>query len=309
MAYKCEMCNKSQPEAEYMPSSSPFWPRGHIHICYTCVEELVDGEDLNQVDRLLQLANMAFMPQEWRKLWKREGLKAFRKYANLYNDFNYYKYDWAEQNEKLMETAKQGTIDMELEELKPSYLRELRKTWGDLEEADLVWLETYYNNIISDYNVKEETQRDLFRKICRMSLRIDKDLMKGNIDKDFMTQYNNYMNSARKDLEKKDSNAITSVGQIVEFIERNGYRANFYDGVPRDEIDMIIENIKEYIADLVRGETNLPEIYAQVKQRYDRGVIGGQAPADANEQSRLDAALAEGAEEDDIGFEDDEELI
>ena len=27
-----------------------------------------------------------------------------------------------EQNEKLMETAKQGTIDMELEELKPSLL-------------------------------------------------------------------------------------------------------------------------------------------------------------------------------------------
>lgn len=64
-----------------------------------------------------------------------------------------------EQNEKLMEAAKQGNIEMELEELKPSYLRELRKTWGDLEEADLVWLETYYNNIISDYNVKEETQR------------------------------------------------------------------------------------------------------------------------------------------------------
>lgn len=308
MAYKCEMCNKSQAEAEYMPSSSPFWPRGHIHICYTCVEQLVDGNDLNQVDRLLQLSNTAFIPQEWRKLWKREGFKAFRKYANLYNDFNYYKLDWSEQNEKLMEMAKQGTIEVELEELKPAYLNQLKRRWGDMEEFDLLWLETYYNNIMSDYNVQEETQRDLFRKICRMSLRIEKDLQNGTIDKDFMTQYNNFMNSALKNIEKKESNAITSVGQIVEFIERNGYRANFYDGVPRDEIDMIIVNIKEYIADLVRGETNLPEIYAQVKQRYDKGIIGGQSTDDVD-TSRLDQALAEGAAEDDAGFEDDEDLI
>lgn len=308
MAYKCEMCNKSQAEAEYMPSSSPFWPRGHIHICYTCVEQLVDGNDLNQVDRLLQLSNTAFIPQEWRKLWKREGLKAFRKYANLYNDFNYYKLDWSEQNEKLMEMAKQGTIEVELEELKPAYLNQLKRRWGDMEEFDLLWLETYYNNIMSDYNVQEETQRDLFRKICRMSLRIEKDLQNGTIDKDFMTQYNNFMNSALKNIEKKESNAITSVGQIVEFIERNGYRANFYDGVPRDEIDMIIVNMKEYIADLVRGETNLPEIYAQVKQRYDKGIIGGQSTDDID-TSRLDQVLAEGAAEDDAGFEDDEDLI
>lgn len=308
MAYKCETCSKSKPDSEYMPSSSPFWPRGHIHICYDCVEELVDGNDLNQVDRLLQLSNTAFMPQEWRKLWKREGIKAFRKYATLYNDFNYYKYDWSDQNERLMEAAKKGVIDLELEELKPAFLKKLKTRWGDLPEYDLVWLETYYNNIMSDYNVQEETQRDMFRKICRMSLYIEKDLQNGGIDKDFMTQYNNFMTSALKNVQKKDSNAITSVGQIVEFIERNGYRANFYDGVPRDEIDMLLENMKEYIADLVRGETNLPEIYAQTKQRYDQGAIGGGADEGSIDEAKLEATLAEGAE-DELSFEDDEELL
>lgn len=264
---KCEVCRKSKSTAEFMPSSSPFWLNGHINICYDCVQDLVDGDDLNQVDRLLQFANMAFMPQEWRKIWKREGGAAFKKYANNYYEFNYYKYDWGEQNEKLMEIARHGLADVELEELKPGFLRELKTTWGDLEESDLLWLENYYNSILEDYSVDTEAQRDQFRKICRMSLVIDKQLMKGQVDKDFMTQYNNLMTNALKNVERTQGDAITSVGQIVDFIEKRGYTANFYDGIPRDEIDMIEKNIKEYIADLVRGETNLPEIYAQAKQR------------------------------------------
>ena len=135
-----------------------------------------------------------------------------------------------------------------------------------------------------------------------MSLTIDKMLQQGQIDKDFMTQYNNFMTSALKNVEKNQSGAITSVGQIVEFIERNGYKAKFYDGISRDEIDRIIENIKEYVGDLVRGETNLPEIYAQLKQKYDR-MSGDKAKAELE-------ALESGAEDliidadDDIDVED-----
>ena len=270
MGQKCEMCGKTKPISEFMPSSSPFWKNGHINMCYECVEKMVDGNDLNQVDRLLQFANMAFMPQEWRKIYKREGAGGFRKYANNYYEFNYYKYDWGEQNEKLMDIARNGLIDAELEELKPGLLAELKTRWGkNLDEVELLWLENYYNSILSDYSVETEAQKDQFRKICRMSLVIDQSLSEGVVDKDFMTQYNNLMTNALKNVEKSQSDAITSIGQVVEFIERNGYKAQFYDGVARDELDMIEQNIKEFIADLVRGETNLPEIYAQAKQRKD----------------------------------------
>lgn len=303
MAYKCEVCNISKDNAEFMPSSSPFWPRGHINICYRCIETLVDGNDLNQVDRLLQFCNMALMPEEWRKIWKREGTKGFRKYSHLYNEFNYYKYDWGEQNEKLMEIARTGTIDTELEELKPAFLKRLTERWGKFPEEDLLWLERYYNKIMQDYAVEEETQRDLFRKISLMSLMIDKDLKQGHINKDFMTQYNTFMTSALKNIERKNNNAITSVGQIVEFIERNGYKANFYDGIPRDEVDMIIKNMQEYVTDLIRGETNLPQIYAQLKQRYDQtGAIG--ELASKGTPGGLDQLLDETADLEEEAFED-----
>lgn len=203
-----------------------------------------------------------------------------------------------------MEAAKHGVVEVELEELKPGLIKELKIRWGDLEEMDLLWLENYYNSILADYNVDAETQRDQFRKICRMSLVIDKNLQKGLIDKDFMTQYNNIMTSALKNIEKTQSNGITSISQIVEFIERNGYVAKFYDGIPRDEIDMIIENIKEYTADLVRGETNLPEIYAQIKAKENKRLLKPSGiPVD--EVAVEDIFVDDDDITDDLNFEDD----
>ena len=79
---KCEKCKKDLPATEFMPTTGYLWPNGHINICYTCIESFIDGDNLNEVDRLMQHANMAFFPNEWRKMWKREGVKAFRKYAN-----------------------------------------------------------------------------------------------------------------------------------------------------------------------------------------------------------------------------------
>lgn len=304
MAQKCELCTKTKPEGEFIPSSSPFWVKGRINICYSCIESLVDGEDLNQVDRLMQFANMAFMPNEWRKIWKREGTKAYRKYTQTYFDFNYYKYDWGDQNEKLMGLARRGVVEAELDELKPAFIQELKVRWGNLDEIDLLWLENYYNSILADYNVDAETQRDQFRKICRMSLVIDKNLQNGNIDKDFMTQYNNFMTSALKNVEKTQTNGITSISQIVEFIERNGYVAKFYDGVPRDEIDMIIENIKEYIADLVRGETNLPEIYAQIKAKEGQRILAPDNTIKATEFA-AENQFDEEEDEDELNFEEE----
>lgn len=244
-----------------MPSTGYLWPTGHINMCYSCVEQLIDGNNLNEVDRLFQHANMAFLPNEWRKMWKREGVAAFRKYANSYQEINYYKYDWGEQNEQLEKLAKEGVIATELDELTPSFIKRLKLTWGELPELDLIRLERFFSASLSDYNVQTETQKDMLRKIARMSVLIDQDLAAGLVDKDKITQYDKLMTSALKTLETTQSEGITAIGQVIEFIERNGYKPHFYEGIPRDEIDMIEKNIKDYLRDLVQGEVNLTDLY------------------------------------------------
>jgi hypothetical protein len=249
-----------------MPTTGYLWPNGHINICYSCIESFIDGNNLNEVDRLMQHANMAFFPNEWRKMWKREGTKAFRKYANSYNEINYYKYDWSEQNEKLIELARTGVIETELDELKPSAIKELQLKWGNMPELDLIRLEKFFNSSLADYNVQTEAQKDMLRKIARLSVLIDQDLTEGMVDKDKISQYDKLMSSALKTLETTQSNGITAIGQVIEFIEKNGYKPRFYEGVPQDEIDMIEQDIKEYLRDLVQGEVNLTEIYERKRK-------------------------------------------
>lgn len=270
---KCEQCNKEKNVSEFMPSSGYMWPKGHINMCYSCVEELIDGDNMNEVDRLMQHANIALLPNEWRKLWKRERKDAFRKYAHTYQEINYYKYDWTEQNEKLETLAKDGIIETELDELKPSFIAKLKLNWGELPELDLIRLERFFNSSLADYNVQTEAQKDMLRKIARLSVLIDQDLAAGLVDKDKITQYDKLMTSALKTLETAQSEGITAIGQVIEFIERNGYKPHFYEGIPRDEIDMIEKNIKEYLRDLVQGEVNLTDLYERKRneQKEDEG--------------------------------------
>lgn len=267
---KCDNCRKEKPNAEYAPTSSAFFPQGHINICYDCIEKNVDGNDLNQVDRFCQHCNIAFMPNEWLKLWKRDEKGAFRKYLNSYYDLNYGKFDWGEQNERLMELAKNGTVEYEIEALKPEYIHKLKINWGDLPELDLLRLEKYFNSSLNDYNVQTEAQRDMLRKICRLSIMIDQDLINGKVDKDAIAQYDKLMTSALKTLETTQQEGISSVGQVIEFIERNGYQPRFYEGIPKDELDMLEKNIQEYLRDLVLGEVNITEIYERRKNIVER---------------------------------------
>lgn len=288
---KCKKCKKDKGVQEFSPAYSPFWPEGHIDICYDCLDNMVDFTDLNQVDRLCQYANMAFLPEDWRKMHKREGKMAFRKYANVYNEINYYKYDWGEQNENLKKLAEEGVVALEIEELKPHVLRELRLKWGDVAtEMDLVRMERYFNRSLSEWGVTKETEKDQLRKVVRLSVMMDNSLAAGKPNKELSEMYNKLMTQLNKTVGDKDKVGYNSLAQLVQFIERNGYKPQFYDGVPRDEIDMMMNDIQGYLRDLVSSEVNFEEMLERAiekKQRRD------------NPQKDTESA--------DLGWEDEDE--
>ena len=271
MPTHCHLCGKPKIPAELVPSYSPFHPSGRTSLCYSCTESMVDGQDLNQVDRWCQFANMAFLPDEWRKLFRQHSTQAFKRYAESYHSINYYKYDWSTQNAKLIELAKKGTLEFTLEELQPQIIAELKQAWGDLPQADLLKLETLFNDSLQDYTISSANERDMLRKICRLSLMIDLDFNKNVVDKDKLGEYNKLMTSLQKVVEKNEGNKITSLGQILAFIEQNGYKPNFYDGIPRDELDLLERNIKEHITDAVLSAVNISEVYEQRKLAYSKG--------------------------------------
>jgi len=267
---KCERCGKYKGPQHFMPTHSKLWQKPHINLCYDCIPQLVNGDNLNEVDRLMQFANIAFFPEEWRKIWRREGASAYKQYAAAYFENNYLKYDWSAQNEKLKQLAKSGLIETTMMELEPSMVKELKLKWGNLPDHQVMNLEKFYNAAMGDYNVQTEIQRDTLRKLARISLLIDVDLLNGITDKDKITNFTNLQKELLKNLETTEGDSINTLAQIVTYLERNGFKPKFYDGLPKDEYDMMIENMKEYTADLVATEANLGELYLAALQEVEK---------------------------------------
>jgi hypothetical protein len=264
---KCDFCKKEKPTNEFLPSYSPFYPNGVMPFCYECVADKFDIDDLNQANRICQQANAAFFADEWLKLTKRETpVQVLKKYFNKYFDVNYYTYDWSEQNEKIKKLAELGVLEYEIEELRPEIEKELKKFWGDLSTEELLALERSFNSIVGDFNVQSDIQKDMIKKVSKISLIVDKELNQGIVDKDKIGQYQKLADTVMKTLEVNvESKGITSLGQVFDLLERMGFKPNYYDGVPKTEIDLMIQNMQEYTKDLVAGETLIGEQYEQMR--------------------------------------------
>lgn len=287
----CLLCGKRKPANELVPSYSPFFPNYVAPFCYKCIVEKFDCNDLNVANRICQQLNAAFLPDDWVKAFKQNSdpETALKQYLTSVFGINYKTLDWVEQNERLMKLAENGTLENELEDLRPQLEADLRKHWGDkVEYEDLLRLEEQYNASIGDYNLSTDIQRNLLRKIVRMSLMIDAQLDEGIVDKDLLAQYKNLVKELTSSAEKTPDEGINSFSQVWERMYTLGFRPNFDYGEPKDRLDFAIKNIQDYNRDLFLGESLIQEQYEQTKQlveSMDDDELGGDIDVGKTDES------------------------
>lgn len=86
-----------------------------------------------------------------------------------------------------------------------------------------------------------------------------------------MTAYNNLLSTVSKQLEVASGGAnMSSLSELVEFIERNGFKPNPQIDVPLDEIDLIESNLFDYQRALINNDPNIAELYHQRKRLRDQ---------------------------------------
>lgn len=64
----------------------------------------------------------------------------------------------------------------------------------------------------------------------------------------------------------KDANDFSSVGEIFAYLEKRGWKNQYYDDVTRDEIDFSIKDIKNWLRYLYVNETGVAE---EIEQRIE----------------------------------------
>lgn len=125
-----------------------------------------------------------------------------------------------------------------------------------------IQLEQLYEDMTHSYDIQSAGHRDTLKLVCKASLKTHELLNMGDMDGALKASrmYDTLMKSGKFQAlqNKTDSgNAIDSIGELVALCESDGYIEKYYISSPKDKVDQVLDDYKEYVRYLIETEENL----------------------------------------------------
>lgn len=266
----CARCNGTFTEDYFCKSNSLFHPDGLSPICNECIREMIEenmgGWDI--VNKLCQYLDIPFLPSKVEELSK-DNDNFFPVYCSfIYSAGGYQTAQWEDYNKKYLELEKEGKLENELPLLGEEIKRELIQKWGpNYDDEALQYLEQLYSGLLATQNVNGSLQSDQALKICKISYELDCRIREGADFDKLLSSYDKLIKAADfTPKNTKNANDFDSVGELVRWLERRGYKNNFYDDVTRDIVDETIKNIQNYNRGLYINESGIGD---EITRRID----------------------------------------
>lgn len=140
--------------------------------------------------------------------------------------------------------------------LRENYVLRNKIKWGQKYSFDeLIALESLFNQTMAANDISNPMQIDAVKKAVKMSISLDQAIMSGDAKEinDLSRAYQNFVKTAKIDelITEASEDVISTVADLVDYLEKNGFKFNYYDNVNRDIVDKSLEDIKQYIRRLV----------------------------------------------------------
>ena len=115
-------------------------------------------------------------------------------------------------------------------------------------------------------------QLDAIRKASITSIMIDRALIRDDNKalKDLSTAYASFMKMAKIDelIESSQTEVLRTVADLASYLESQGFNFEFYDRVERDIVDKTINDLQEYLRNLVLESTGLDATLDLISSKY-----------------------------------------
>lgn len=289
----CGKCKVDKPTTEFVPTKSPFHPKGRSLLCLTCLEKMTDPTDLGTIDKMCQWLDIPFLVNEWTRIWKAAKERTLHVYVKLLGDNpSYASLDWSTVNEKWQDAERCGTLVDNIPVVADGWRAEMMRKWPsdqERDDEDYHYLENFYNDLCTTQNLVSATQRDDAKRLCEVGLLATKKIRAGLDAKNEMAIYHNIVKT--EGFEPKNAKNVgdfDSVGELYTWLEKRGWKPKWHTE-PQDSVDFTIKNIQKYLQRLVAGE----------------GALGDQV-----ENRRKQLELANRLEEEyDVPIDDDDAII
>lgn len=261
----CIRCGRALLENEFARTHSPFFPDGFLPLCDDCVTDWLRQHEFSweSIDKICQCADIPFIVREWERLLALNSESTiWSTYSRVFESQDYQNLGWDSYNKQYLELKRVGLIEDEIPEVREAHFAELRRRWGgNYADEELYYLEDLYNGLLLSQNISGALAIDQARKLCKLSLEIDKRIRAGDKDVDkFLSSYDKIVKTADfTPKTAKNAEDFDSIGEIIHFLEKRGHTNKFYDNVTRDVIDETLKNMEAWNQRLYVNEGGLGE--------------------------------------------------
>ena len=259
----CSVCGGSFGAENFTRSKSLFCGDGYLPLCNDCIRKILVRADYSWdvIDRLCQYADVPFVPAEFEKYREMSPSTCFITYVESFFGEGYERLDWKTYYNEFKKLKESGYLEDEIPLVSDEKIRKLQEKWGgSYSPEDLRYLENLLEGITSTQNINSSLQSDQALKICKMSLAIDKRI-EANEDFDkLLSSYDKLVKVAEfTPKNAKNASDFDSVGELVMWLEKRGFKPNFYNDVTRDVVDETLKNIQNFNRRLYTNETGISE--------------------------------------------------
>lgn len=267
---KCKRCGQEFGPDGFTRTSSVFFSLGYSDICNDCLKHYLQQNnfDWSAVDKLCQYLNLPFVPSQFEKIHQEFGEECFSRYADFFAQAEYEGLEWGDYFKEFQKLKTSGYLEDELPLIQDKHRRELQEKWGfNYDDEGLFYLETLYEGLLTTQNINGALQMDQALKLCKISYELDSRIRAGDdIDK-LISSYDKLVKIAEFTPKNvKNASDFDSVGELIKWLERRGFKNSYYDDVTRDIIDETINNIQSYNRRLYTNESGIAE---QINERIE----------------------------------------
>ena len=311
---KCPYCKQERQPEEFVPTKSPFHPKGRSLICIGCLERMVKADDLEEVDRMCRWLDIPFLVDQWTRIYKNGKERTLRLYIKLLEEnASYSALDWKEVNEKWRLSMENNTITDNIPTINDQWRAQMRLKWPsdmDRSDEDYHYLENFYQDLCTTQNLVSATQRDDAKRLCEVGLLATQKIRAGLDAKNEMAIYHNIVKT--EGFEPKNAKNIgdfDSVGELYTWLEKRGWKPKWHTE-PQDSVDFTIRNIQKYLQRLVINEGSIGD---QVENRRKQLELANKLEEEydysSDEEEEAESEISyEGAAELEEDFDDDDAL-
>lgn len=265
-------CPKCGRRTEVMLSNNPL---SGTTICFDCISNNLDYHNIEHAEFFCRTYNLPWQPELWLELSKDPSQNIFREYTLIVLDDtknkpnlaygNSTKDLWSRTNKEWEKCRSFSQILNKLEPLRDSYLDRGHIKWGEQYTFnELLKLDSIYSRTLKANNITNPMQKEAVKTLCKLQVEMDEAIRAKDAKaiKDFSSAWANFAKQA--DLEnminETKTDDITTVAELYDYMEKNGFQFKFYDGFDRDEVDRSIKDIQDTNRRLILESTGLQQL-------------------------------------------------